>query len=93
MTRINEEYTETVTRKREVKAICDKCGDEIQNPDGQGYEDRDFTLEKTAGDNYGAEGADIKGWGVEDLCDPCAESLKMLLIANGYKITPIDREW
>ena len=74
-----------------VKRVeCDKCGklDARGGPyDRFGF---DFEIRKGEYDGYGGE------YNCEtttmDLCEPCTEELKKLLLANGYRLTTTEDE-
>ena len=93
MTRITEKYTKEATYTRELDAICDKCGDSIEDVDGKNHEDRDFELFFLRGNNYGTDGVDKEGWEVPDLCDGCVEDLKTLLENEGYNVVKKEQYW
>ncbi len=82
--------TKTVTRRELVKVTCDKCNTEI--PDEGSYDLREFDLSFAEGSSY-PDGGKKEGWEVEDLCNPCIEWLKNLLIENNVKITKVDVNW
>ncbi len=93
MTDHYEKYTETktVTRRKFVKTTCDKCNAEILSEGS--YDTRDFDLSFTKGTSWPDSSGDAKGWQVADLCDPCIEWLRNLLIESNVMIAEIDRYW
>lgn len=69
---------------------CDRCGKDI--PESKGYDRRDFTLEFLEGTSY-PSGTDLSGWELPDCCDECVVVLKELLVANGFKVVPVERNY
>lgn len=79
-----ESVQKTVLKRTE----CDRC----KKPDTSSgpYSLFDFTLtiEKGENDGYGAQYN--QSTTTVDLCEPCAEELKLLLLANGYRLNEED---
>ena len=90
-----EKYTETKTvtynRRDLISITCDKCNGNI--PENQDYESRESELIFANGTVWPDGSGNKNGWEVQDLCDPCIEWVKALLIENGVKVSDIDMAW
>lgn len=87
MTTEYEEYQELVTKYRELRTVCDRCGVVIPEPDT--YDTLDFDLRCVKGHSYSNDSGG-SGWCVEDLCDDCVEILKTLLKQYSFKLSIIE---
>lgn len=85
------EIREKTVTVEHIKAItCDWCGCDMK-PTGK-YEVQEQTLEFTKGKSF-PDGGSAKGWKVGDLCDPCVDKLRELLIANGIRTFEVSSDW
>ena len=73
-----------------VETLCDWCGANVPEPGA--YKDRRATLKFGHGSSY-PEGGYLEGWQVEDLCDPCIEKLRVVLVREGINVTKLDIDW
>lgn len=101
MARTTETYQEAVARERIVSRTCDWCGQDMPFPKngtlwgtdrsyyGGGWSTRYWELKYTKGENY-PETSWANGWEVQDLCDPCIERLRQLLLDAGIRLTEVE---
>lgn len=89
MTRIREEYEETVKKTRIIGFVCDWCGSEFEenNWRGEGGDRYEIEIRLTThhSGKYGWE-AGGKSMNVEDLCPDCAEKLPGTLKSLGMSV-------
>ena len=70
--------------------FCDWCGVEMGT---HSLYDGKYVLTAITGSESYPDCGWENGWQIEDLCDPCVERLRQLLVDNGVKIKKIDESW
>jgi len=87
-----ETYQVVETYHHVTERKCDKCG--LQAIDNTEYGEfvYRFDLQFFWG-RYQEEKVEMDGWGIEDLCADCADSLKEVLEKHGFKTTPRQLDW